>query len=178
MKKKVEIFNNILNALVTKDNSTSFTTNEGRRNFNLLLSEALKYTDYVYEVLKGDDSKDNEIWCNDVVIVSINDLKMRYLITDHSREIYSGFMHEIQTEDGKEITNCEVIDAHSEFAKQILGKQVGDVTTVTDEVEREFEITILSHQRTNLSKPLDELLADEDYMNLHRKSGVSFKQTK
>ncbi len=170
MNKKIEIFKIIFNAIAEKEDIKSFLGTEGEKNLSSALAYACQYTDKVENALfPKEKNEDDKIWCNDVVILSIdNGPATRHFLSYNPQVVY----YNIQTDsytypallDGRKFENMDFISSHSDFGKSLIGRYVKDHFFYEDSEGKEYSIRILSHQRTCLSTKIDisEIEADNN----------------
>ena len=173
MNEKVELFNTIFNAMIAKEDIKSLLTSEGEKRLATVIAAACQTAEKLEKTLAPKEiNPEDEIWCNDVVILSINNgPATRYFLSLYPKESYYNSVNECDVypnlRDGRKMENFYFLDAHTPFGQSLFGKHVGEEYYYEEPEGREHSIKIISRQRTTISIKINicEIEADITYEN-------------
>jgi len=127
----------------------------------MFLDQAI--SDAIVIELRAKNIFDNEVYCEDVVTLSVDGKKERYLLSSIDAGEY-GIRAEIpNTNLGSTFHKDKIISVYGEIGLQLLGKHVGNIITYNIENEKnQHKIEILATRKTKNSYKLsrDEVEAE------------------
>ena len=142
----------------------SFITTENKYQFENE-SYSNRYIDLAVELAQKIDDKTNEdkiIYCEDVVIVSINDNEPeRFLLTWYDDDDNNTIEYVDETPKMYDTSKIKIVRVETPLGREILGRHVNETFTYK-EYSEEITVKILGHKRTKYSYQLSKYELDAE----------------
>jgi nitrogen regulatory protein PII-like uncharacterized protein len=136
------------------------------------LKRVKKMYEFAYEVAtelvdKGKQNDDNEIYCEDIVLLKTNQGQYEKVLLAQYPDYYANQCGHINDLNGIYFNYYKVLDAHSNFGMKLNGSHVGDVIEIISDsdIKNEILYTVVNHYRTERSRKVfkEDLEAEVKY---------------
>jgi hypothetical protein len=123
------------------------------------LKNVKKIYEFAYEVAtelvdKGKQNDDNEIYCEDIVLLKTNQGQYEKFLLAQYPCYYANQSGHIKDLNGIYFNYYNVLDAHSNLGMKLNGSHVGDdIEIISDgDIKNEIHYTVVNHYRTERSR--------------------------